>query len=722
MKRKTIEKVPVREPLGKTGIHVTAQKAEGHLILDAFKDGAYQFRHAINLTTAERESCMEGVWNSKSFYGAMGGTYDASYCEWYGVRPEEWQISEEDKELVETELHPLIQLESGAMWWIPGTWQEKVMKADMKAGREQRVSREKKRLMRIDYLMEQVPAYTQEFRTWMDKVLTGGHEFATKSADKEKYVCSVCEKEFALEESRRADSGKKLRHNDLIVCPHCSSTLKLIKRGKGVSKWTKLAVLQNINDDMACITYIDANVECHGGAKYVYEDEAVRIILNRRQGVPAWEIYYNNNRRGEFGVDWDNWHNHANRREFKALLFPEGITEALAGTRYEQWTSLFNSWAQEGRRMHYNNLMASSSHRHPEVRDLFEMLYRNRFYRIMEEESNSVSTWNGDYFGKLMISPNIRMVFGLDDKQAINRLRDINGSMNTLSWLQYAERHHTKVSDKVLKWLNTNNIDSLDLKWLACRMTLEQACNYITRQCKESYTTLTPSGVISQYNDYMDLIKKEGKDTTDSLNYRPANLKLRHDEAVERRRKRLAAEQWERDKERREKEAENLRKKFPQAEEALHEVKEKFTWENDNYMVIVPETLIDILFEGQHLHHCAGGDRYYDRMAQRETFIVFLRKKAEPETPYYTLEVEPTGTVRQNRGMYDREPDIEKVRPVIKEWQKAIQKRMKDADREAAKESKRKRLENDKFLREKSAHPLKDKIIAGLARDLLEVC
>ena len=44
--------------------------------------------------------------------------------------------------------------------------------------------------------------------------------------------------------------------------------------------------------------------------------------------------------------------------------------------------------------------------------------------------------------------------------------------------------------------------------------------------------------------------------------------------------------------------------------------------------------------------HCiANSDVYWERMERRESYLLFLRKTAEPDTPYYTVEAEPGGTV-----------------------------------------------------------------------------
>ena len=110
---------------------------------------------------------------------------------------------------------------------------------------------------------------------------------------------------------------------------------------------------------------------------------------------------------------------------------------------------------------------------------------------------------------------------------------------------------------------------------------------------------------------------------------------------------------------------------------------------------MVPERIVDIVAEGSYLHHCAGAtDRYFDRIKQHETYVGFLRKMEEPEIPFYTIEVEPGGTIRQHRGMFDEEPEIETVKPFLKEWQKEIRKRMSHKDHELAAVSKQKREEN----------------------------
>ena len=166
-----------------------------------------------------------------------------------------------------------------------------------------------------------------------------------------------------------------------------------------------------------------------------------------------------------------------------------------------------------------------------------------------------------------------------------------------------------------------------------------------------------------------------GYNVYDEIVYRAARLRKRHDDLVERCRQ---EDQKLRIRE--------LRKKFPHVDEICGSQLQKYSYSGDDYTVLAPKGIEDILAEGNVLHHCiAGSDRYMERMERHESYILFLRKTAAPERPYYTMEVEPNGTVRQIRTEYDRQnKDIDAAREFLREWQKVLTERLTDADRERA--------------------------------------
>lgn len=98
-----------------------------------------------------------------------------------------------------------------------------------------------------------------------------------------------------------------------------------------------------------------------------------------------------------------------------------------------------------------------------------------------------------------------------------------------------------------------------------------------------------------------------------------------------------------------------------------------------------------------------------------------MRKVNELETPYYTLEVEPGGTIRQKRTEYDRQnKDLEKANIFLKQWQHVIQKRMEQAYHVLAGKSRLLRMQEMKKLREDQAAIHQGRYHGELLADILE--
>ena len=66
--------------------------------------------------------------------------------------------------------------------------------------------------------------------------------------------------------------------------------------------------------------------------------------------------------------------------------------------------------------------------------------------------------------------------------------------------------------------------------------------------------------------------------------------------------------------------------------------------------------------------------------------------------------------------MFDEEPDIESVKPFLREWQKVIRKRMNRKDHELAEVSKVKREENIEELKKKN----NTRVLQGIMEDFME--
>lgn len=76
---------------------------------------------------------------------------------------------------------------------------------------------------------------------------------------------------------------------------------------------------------------------------------------------------------------------------------------------------------------------------------------------------------------------------------------------------------------------------------------------------------------------------------------------------------------------------------------------EKYVFEDGDYLVRVSDSPRDIMEEGTHLRHCVA--TYIEPVSEGERIVVFIRKKSEPDVPFYTVEVSTDGTIQQVHGI-----------------------------------------------------------------------
>lgn len=311
-----------------------------------------------------------------------------------------------------------------------------------------------------------------------------------------------------------------------------------------------------------------------------------------------------------------------------------------------------------------------------------EQIWKAGLQRLTKECFN-----NCDSVRKLVLCPSepgLIRALGLDASK-FRRLRQLDGDTETLAWLQLEKKTGQRIPDEMLHWFQKERISAKDLLFIADRMSLVQIKNYLQRQkqyfdgsCRQALTT---------WQDYLAMAERLHYDTSDEIVYRVHKLRQRHDELV------LQGEAGSL-----EEQAEKMAAKYPHVDAICMELQNKYAYTDEEYTVIAPQNIFEIIKEGRMLHHCVGndgaGERYYDRMERRESFILFLRRTDEPNDPYYTLEIEPDGTVRQKRTLFDRQhEDIEQATEFLLKWQKVIAARLTGRDLKLAERSRELRKE-----------------------------
>lgn len=754
MKHKVIEKVaPVKTR--KAGWIATVQEIENITVLNIYNNKQLVARHCVNIETGEHETWRPEIpaaeyraasapsWSSENIYGAFGiGEYWERYNVRWGMssgaeKRERFVISDKREQ---EKLEEKIAKANTNYHWQRSSWIRMLDDIEHEYDRRKSETARERKWRRINDLMDEISGcgLPNDWDEWGADKAMGHTHVAMYDPDTGMWNCSCCGEKSARKEFLD-DAGKEAKAYTVSKCPKCNAPIYMAGKTKeAISRYyyEDAALLQNISEKMSVMRHFRFRVECTASAPRLIDwHETVRLIMYRNDPRGRnFKIYYNHciatrpdryknygyHGMDEFGCDDFGEGNPKNQRMGQEYLYPymEGITQALAGTKYAEWERNFRVMSVCGMKLNYNNLMACVDRN---ITPIAELLFKGRFYHLLRDCAEHIWPMAGSYFGCLETRGKcIQDVMGISDMQLINRLRNIDGGETELHWLQWSDENDRKISQVALEWLSENKISLRESETMLERFSPEQMMNYIIKQRAAGYKGKRPDQIIEQWNDYIGMAKKLGKKINDELIYKPTDLKARHDEYVELIRKKEKILEARNNREHAKRMAKEMLRKFPTSEAILKEIKSLFEWENDDYKIIVPKSLADIIFEGNALHHCAGStDRYFDRICQHETYICFLRRKKKPNDPYYTIEVEPGGVIRQHRGAYDEEPEIEAVKPALTEWQKEIRKRMKKKDKARAKESERKRIENIAYLKAHINEKNNRRVLEGLEQDLM---
>ena len=240
----------------------------------------------------------------------------------------------------------------------------------------------------------------------------------------------------------------------------------------------------------------------------------------------------------------------------------------------------------------------------------------------------------------------------------------MDGNIAMLRWMQYEKLANTIWPDDMIKDFGEAGLSTSAFNFLPTPLSFVKCWNYTKKQMQISRGTLWQT--ITTWRDYINMADQLKMNTKLDQIARPKDLKAAHDECVLLREKGDAK-----------KEAQMLAKKWPKVNKQLPKLK-KFEYTADGYTIVAPESIEDIVMEGRILKHCVHiCDYYFSRIQTDESYLFFLRKAKSPDMPWYTLEVEPSGNIRQKRTTGDNQnKDFMAAVGFLKKWQKYFVKKL----------------------------------------------
>lgn len=561
--------------------------------------------------------------------------------------------------------------------------------------------RHKKETDPWDLDLEQTPDLPKDWAKWVEKVgITENYIFYRydrKGAGTG--YCTFCEKEVAIRKPRHNKAGHCLR------CRHAVTYKAMGKAGRAVATGRDYMYLIQRCEDGFMVR------EFQGYRRYWKEDyrnpecscREVRRAIYGHDAEPLHAYYWGDYKHAE--TRWietcfchPGWYGDAKGRVYGKTLPSLGKNE-LRRTGFPEAL-------EDNRKMDPEKYLAVLQ----QVPQL-EQLSKARLPALAAECLGSYYD-----FARAFRNPescSLLKLLGIDSQQ-LKRLRKNRGGRSFLGWLQYEKAVGKILPDETIAWFCREQILPDKLRFITDRMSIVQIHNYMRRQMRE--TGMDSREMLTTWSDYLSMACRLKMDTGDEIIYRARKLRQRHDELVE-----LCGQ-----KERAIRAGEILGK-YPHIEDIFQETKAVYEYAGKEYAVIVPSRIEEIMEEGERLHHCVGSsDRYWERIERRESYVLFLRRITDLGVPYYTLEIEPDGTVRQKRTEYDRQKeDIRDAEKFLLEWQKVIAQRITAKEKGLAEKSRV--LRNQEFMQMRedrviiNTGELKGQLLADvLMADLME--
>ena len=507
---------------------------------------------------------------------------------------------------------------------------------------------------RIDEIMGKIPCVPDAMEKWVQQEFFPEQYLFIKKKDKNRteYSCTAC--------GGHSWKKKGWKHGEMTTCPKCGAPVKTYSRKQEQIRKIPVILLQAHGEEWV-ERQIRAICTWKAGEKKAIElYEEVRAIIPKGE---CWgKVYYRTESEAdEFGQDW--WDkNQLNKRFTASYLYPGSLDEVLTYGKLQN--SGLDLLARRKEKLEVNKFITTFRQR-----PWLEYLTKAGLSRLVADIMEKCG-WRGEPNTICRHGKSLKEALQLDGNRT-NRLKQLNGGLYALEWLQYEEEaelseKRIKISQESLEYLNTKNIHRSDCEEILKEVkSVNRMVNYMKKQ------KAAPNRLTQIWRDYLRMAKQEGMDTTDDIVRLPKDLKARHDQLVELRNARRDAERLEKEK-----------KKYQALDERIRkhtsEVK-RYYWEDDTYMIIPAGRCGELVTEGRTLHHCVGSsDFYMEKMADGKSWILFLRKKENLEKAYYTIEIRlEDDTILQYYSEFNRKPDQATISKVLNKYKRSIKRQQK---------------------------------------------
>jgi DNA-directed RNA polymerase subunit RPC12/RpoP len=477
-----------------------------------------------------------------------------------------------------------------------------------------------------DYLKHVNLNITEPIMEFVNEEVFGDSEylFIKKKDGINKAYCSKCKNEFDIED---------IKHNEDGRCPSCGASVraKLLRYGRKKCTndscfyyFEKSAIdpnvvickgyytVKNYNTD-----YKNPKLTCNLYAIYIFENKKT-TMFKKNYWNNGWDM---TSSIFDFNQGWM-----ASKMCYCSF---ESIGKAIKSTSFQHMP-----YKQFQGNYSIVKLFAEYS-KHPGI----EYLVKEGFENLVAGKLNGYCTerainWNGKTIFKIL------KISKLDLREI--KLKKINVTFQFLKVLQDARKQKWEVStEEIIKIATTYSAHYEDLKMITEYSSIRKILKYISKQFMKFNGTeknkhyCREDSVLLKLNDYIADCKLLGMDINREQVLFPKDLYTMHQNTI----KQIKI---------------NKNEKFDAGIKNRVKSLEKYIFKYSDLIIRPAMSSVEMVEESEALSHCLAS-HYTEPYAKGETNIFFIRKAAELDKPYYTIEIKKDRIV-QVHGKNNRSP------------------------------------------------------------------
>ncbi|MEG0133516.1 MAG: PcfJ domain-containing protein [Clostridium sp.] len=479
----------------------------------------------------------------------------------------------------------------------------------------------------IDKEMECVPELPSDFKAWIEEVAFYKSKYIYYKYKPNKKsltgYCTHCKTNVEVEHPK---------HNKRGVCPKCENniTFKVLGKSKYVRDYGQAAIMQKVGER---IVIRDFTIEKRYDGDYekpiIFHNELKRVFVDKSVETKIYEY-------AEFKQTGSRrWCNNEHRFSFSHQSLYDRNLDMLLDTEYRYSAIREYATHEPGYKFSVHGYIQTYK-----KLPMIEYFVKLKLYRLAGDLIN-----NGWYNVKNILDvkgKKLDVILGVN-KAYISMLQRLNANINELKMLQDSIAKDIKITEEHIKYIGIQDIrwhimlEVIQRKYASVNKTLK----YLQQQVKPGFVA---RDLLIEYRDYIENCEKLNYDLNNEFILFPKDLIKAHNKLSD-----LVVEQ--------------KNKTYDKAIKKMYtKLTKMYGWEWKDYKVMAPSSSMRIVHEGQALHHCVG--TYLDRIKDKKTVVLFLRKKSDLENSFYTIEVKD-GEVIQCRGMhnksYNEDPEVKKV-------------------------------------------------------------